>query len=199
MHAEIVGRPLPRDVLFVANHSSWLDIMLLAGATGAAFVSKAEVADWPLFGWMARLNRTIFVARNERRSVHDQAGALRHALAEGQPVALFPEGTTDGGVDVLPFRASLLAAVFPPLPRLRVQPVAIDYGPVGPDIAWTDGETAAANVRRILSRPGSTKVVLTFLAPMHAAEADNRKALATAARDAIVSTLDASALRHHAL
>ena len=109
MRTRIVGTPLRSHVLFVSNHLSWLDIMLLAGASGTAFVSKDDVARWPVFGWLARLNNTVFIARTERKAVRGQADALRSALQTGQPVALFPEGTTDGGVDTLPFRASLLA------------------------------------------------------------------------------------------
>src|SRR3712207_5946506 len=142
MRPRIVGTPLRSHVLFVSNHLSWLDIMLIAGASGAAFVSKDDVARWPVIGWLARLNNTVFVARTERNAVRGQADALRSALATGQPVALFPEGTTEGGVDILPFRASLLASLFPPLPGVKVQPVAIDYGPAAHDIAWIGEEPA---------------------------------------------------------
>jgi 1-acyl-sn-glycerol-3-phosphate acyltransferase len=60
------GTPLPARVLFVSNHVSWLDILIVAGATGAAFVSRDDVARWPLIGWLSRLNNTIFVARAGR-------------------------------------------------------------------------------------------------------------------------------------
>jgi 1-acyl-sn-glycerol-3-phosphate acyltransferase len=190
MRPRVVDTPLRDHVLFVANHLSWLDIMLIAGATGSAFVSKDDVARWPLIGWLARLNDTVFVARTGRRDVHRQAEALRTALASGRPVALFPEGTTEGGRDVLHFRASLLAAVVPPPPGVRVQPVAIDYGEAAHDIAWIGGESAAANAMRILSRPGTTPVTLRFLAPIDPATIASRKALAEAARDEIVAALE---------
>ncbi|HEU0134868.1 MAG TPA: lysophospholipid acyltransferase family protein [Allosphingosinicella sp.] len=188
IRVRIVGTPLERDVLFLANHLSWLDILLIAGASGAAFVAKAEVAATPVIGWLAKLNNTVFVARAERSGVRGQADALRVALASGQPVALFPEGTTDGGPDILPFRASLLAALFPPLPAVRVQPIALDYGPAGHDLAWIGDETGLANARKVLSRRGSTPVTLHFLAPFEPAGAD-RKALALAARAEIVEAL----------
>src|SRR5688572_15060121 len=174
MRARTVGTPLPSHVLFVANHLSWVDILLIAGATGTAFVSKDDVARWPVIGWLARINRTVFVERTERGAVRGQADALRSALASGQPVALFPEGTTDGGPALLPFRASLLASLFPPLPGVRVQPVAIDYGPAAHDIAWVGEEGAGANVRRILSRPGTIKVDIRFLEPVDPALAKDR-------------------------
>lgn len=193
MRVRSVGTPLRSHVLFVSNHLSWLDIMLVAGATGAAFVSKEEVARWPVIGWLAGLNNTIFVARTQRNAVRDQADALRSALATGQPVALFPEGTTDGGVDVLPFRPSLLASLFPPIPKVKVQPIAIDYGAAGPEIAWVGKEAAAANARRVLSRRGTAEVALHFLEPVDPALVGDRKALAEQCRREIVAALGASA------
>jgi 1-acyl-sn-glycerol-3-phosphate acyltransferase len=189
MRVRLLGIPLKSHVLLVANHMSWLDIMLIAGASGAAFVSKDDVARWPVIGWLASLNNTVFIARAERNAVRGQADALRAALASGQPVALFPEGTTDGGVDVLPFRASLLASLFPPLPGVKVQPVALDYGPAGPEIAWVGEEPAAANARRVLSRRGTALVTIRFLEPLDPAAVGDRKALAAMSRAAIVEAL----------
>jgi 1-acyl-sn-glycerol-3-phosphate acyltransferase len=199
MRVTTVGRPLPSHVLFVSNHLSWLDIMLIAGATGAAFVSKGDVARWPVIGWLARLNNTIFVERAERGAVRGQADALRTALAAGQPVALFPEGTTEGGEQVLPFRASLLASLLPPLPRVKLQPVVIDYGGAAAEIAWVGDEPAAANAKRVLARPGTVPVTMTFLAPIDPQKLPDRKALAQASRDAIVTALGASAAPADAL
>jgi lyso-ornithine lipid O-acyltransferase len=189
MRVRVIGAPLTRDVLFLANHLSWLDILLVAGASGAAFVAKAEVAATPVIGWLARLNNTVFVARAQRSGVRGQADALRSALASGQPVALFPEGTTDGGSDVLPFRASLLASLFPPLPGVLVQPVALDYGAAAHELSWIGDESGLANVRKVLTRRGSTPVTLHFLAPVDPASGD-RKALASAARAEIVEALE---------
>lgn len=191
MRVKVVGTPLERDVLFLANHLSWLDILVLAGASGTAFVSKAEVAEVPMVGWLAGLNNTVFVARSQRAGVRDQADALRRALASGQPVALFPEGTTDGGAKILPFRASLLAALFPPLPSMSVQPVAIDYGAAAEDLAWIGREPGLDNVKKVLKRRGTVPVTLRFLAPIDPAGGD-RKALARAARDEIVRALGPS-------
>ena len=128
LRVRVEGRPLARDVLFVSNHVTWLDILVLGGATGAAFVSRDDVEKWPVIGPLAALNDTIYVAREQKRQVHGQASALRRTLASGRSVALFPEGTTEGGHEVLPFRPSLFASLFPPLDRVRVQPAAIDYG-----------------------------------------------------------------------
>jgi 1-acyl-sn-glycerol-3-phosphate acyltransferase len=190
MRARVVGEALERDVLFVANHLSWLDILLVAGASGAAFVSKDDVARWPLVGWLARLHNTVFVARTARGAVRDQADALRTALARGQAIALFPEGTTDGGPTLLPFRASLLASLFPPLPGLKVQPIAIDYGTAAHDIAWVGRESALDNVKRILSRIGTVPVTIHFLEPIDPAVAGDRKILAERSREEILAALE---------
>ena len=193
MRARSVGTPLPGNVLFVANHLSWLDIMILAGATGTAFVSRDDIGRLPVAGWLAGLNDTIYVDRSNRRAVQGQADTVRAALATGRPVALFPEGTTDGGPLLLPFRASLLSALFPPMPGLRVQPVAIEYGTAAADIAWTAPEGGGANVKRVLSRKGNAMVVLHFLTPLDPAAYGDRKALAEASRAAILAVLGPSA------
>jgi 1-acyl-sn-glycerol-3-phosphate acyltransferase len=193
MRVRIEGRPRRHHVLFLANHLSWLDILVLAGASGTAFVAKDEVGRWPVVGWLARLNNSVFIARSARGTVKNQADALRTALASGLPVALFPEGTTEGGVEVLPFRASLLASLFPPLPEVKVQPVALDYGAAGHDLAWADEESAPANARRILSRPGTVEVTVRFLAPVDPTQVGDRKALAGQARAEILAALGAPA------
>ncbi len=189
----IRGTPLPAHVLYLANHQSWLDIMILAGATGTAFVSKAEVRAWPLFGWLASLNNTVFIARSDRGGVRQQADALRTALLSGQPVALFPEGTTTDGTTLLPFRASLLAAVAPPPPGTHVQPVAINYGAAGETIGWAD-ESAWENVRAVLGRRGRFDMTLNFLPPI--ADLSDRKRIGAAAQSAIA---DASGKRAQSL
>jgi 1-acyl-sn-glycerol-3-phosphate acyltransferase len=191
LDVRIEGRPLERDVLFVSNHISWVDIFLLGGSAGAAFVSKAEVARWPAVGWLARLNDTVFVARAERGAVRNQADALRTALASGRPVALFPEGTVTAGGEVLPFRASLFASLYPPLAGVMVQPVAIDYGAAAADLAWVEGETIVENALRVLSRAGSMHVRLSFLAPIDPSAAGDRKALAAAAQAEVEAALRA--------
>src|SRR5688500_977863 len=127
LRVRVLGRPLASHVLFVSNHLSWLDIMAVAGVTGAAFVSRGDVAKWPVVGRLARINDAIFVERTERRAVRGPSGQLRSVLAGGRAVAMFPEATTEGGEQVLPFRPSLFQSLLPPLPGVRLQPVAIDY------------------------------------------------------------------------
>jgi 1-acyl-sn-glycerol-3-phosphate acyltransferase len=192
LRVEVAGTPLPGHVLFAANHVSWLDILAVGGAARTAFVAKDEVARWPAIGWLADLNDTIYVARAARREARDQADRLRAALAAGRSVAFFPEGTTEGGCDVLPFRASLFASIFPPIEGVAVQPVALDYGALAADIAWVGEESTGANARRVMNDFARIPVTVRFLDPIDPGAAGDRKALAGRARDAIVAALDAS-------
>ena len=192
LRVRVEGRPLDHHVLFVSNHVTWLDILALGGATGAAFVSRDDVEGWPVAGWLAGMNETIYVARQARREVHGQADQLRQKLASGRAVALFPEGTTEGGHEVLPFRPSLFASLFPPLPGVKVQPLAIDYGDVAEEIAWVGVEPAGANARRVLSRKGTIPTRLRFLAPVDPVEARDRKVLAARSQAEVVEALEAS-------
>lgn len=189
----LAGRALPRNVLYVANHLSWLDILIIAGTTGSRFVAKAEVQAWPVIGWLADLNDTIYVARTERGKVHEQAGNVRAALAGGTPVTLFPEGGTGLGDDVGPFRASLLAALLPPLPDVRLQPLVLDYGDETRAIAWPDANGTGTEVMRVLAMPGRRKVVLRCLEPIDPAAMPDRKRLANTARAEMCAALGESA------
>jgi 1-acyl-sn-glycerol-3-phosphate acyltransferase len=188
----IEGTPLTGNVLFAANHVSWLDILAIGGSTRAAFVARDDVEDWPGVGWAANLNDTIYVVREARREVREQADTLRAALASGRAVALFPEGTTEGGHRLLPFRPSLFASLFPALPGVVVQPVALDYGEASDEAAWVGDEPYGGNAQRILSRPGTIRATLRFLEPIDPHEAGNRKALAARAQAEIADALGAS-------
>lgn len=178
----IVGEPLARDVVFVSNHVSWPDILVLAGTTGTAFVAKSELRGVPLIGWLCTLNRTVFVERASRMDVSAQIDRLRGALAGDHPVTIFPEGTTGNGHDLLPFKAALLGALDPPPPGVRVQPVQIDYGAATDDVAWVGDETGARHAARLLGRRGTFAVMLRFAEPFDPAEIGNRKAIAAEAR-----------------
>lgn len=114
-----------RRVVYVSNHSSWLDIPVLGGTLEACFIAKAEVGAWPMIRTIARLGRTIFVSRLKTRTGVENA-AIRERLAAGDDLILFPEGTTSDGARVLPFRSSFFAlAEAPDSPIL--QPVSVVY------------------------------------------------------------------------
>ena len=183
------GTPLRTNVLFIANHLSWIDILLLAGETGSAFVAKADMAPWPVLGWLARINNSVYVARDQRLDVGAQAAAMKAALETHQPLTLFPEGTTGGGLALLPFRSSLLAAVAPPPEGISIQPVAIDYAQNAAEIAWTDHESVGVNALRIMARAKRLTVTLHFLPPLDHRDFSDRKAITSHARDAIAAAL----------
>lgn len=178
----VLGTPRQRDVVFVANHVSWLDTPVVAGATGCAFVAKADMRAVPLIGWLCRLNRTIFVDREDRLAIAGQIAALREVLAEARPVTIFPEGTTGDGLTLLPFKPALLAALDPPPPGVMIQPLRIDYGDATRDLAWKEQETGLEHGRRVLGRRGGFTATLRFLDPVDPCAVGGRKELAAAAR-----------------
>lgn len=186
---EVVGTYLKRDVFFVANHISWIDILAMAGASGTAFVAKAELASAPVVGWLASLNRTVFVKREHRMGVAEQINALKEALVDNWSVTVFPEGTTTDGQSLLPFKTSMLSVLEPPPPGVLVQPVILDYGPVAEWIGWIGEEGGLNNAKRVLSRKGSFKVRLHYLEPFSPEDFKGRKAIANESRRRIEEAL----------
>ena len=185
---KVTGAPAGPHTLLVANHTSWLDILVLARATGCAFVSKDELGH-PIAYWFADQNHTLYIRRDQRRGAAEQAEAIARRLEGRQPLALFPEGTTGPGTHLLPFRSTLFSVVAPPPPGVTVRPVAIDYGDSAPDIAWHD-EPGKDNVLRTLGRTRAVAVTVHLLDPLPPME--DRKALANAAREAIGDALASS-------
>ena len=127
---QVDGQVPDGGVLLVANHVSWLDIPALhASAPRARFVSKSNIAHWPLLGRLARAGGTLFIERERKRDamrvVHEVADALRRADA----VAVFPEGTTGPGHEVLSFHANLLQAAI--TTGTVVQPIVLRYSEPG--------------------------------------------------------------------
>jgi 1-acyl-sn-glycerol-3-phosphate acyltransferase len=187
VRVRVDGDPLKPHTFIIANHTSWLDILILGGSVGAAFVSKAEVQRTTLIGWLADQNRTVYIERAERGSAHRQVGQVAEALDHPQPLAVFPEGTTGDGRHLLPFRSTLLHAVAPPPPGASVRPVAVDYGDHADVVGWHSGEPGMANVMRVLGHRGTMDVTVRLLPPL---PVDNdRKALARHARQAIAAVL----------
>ena len=188
----IVGTPVKRNVVMLPNHLSWFDIPLLAGINGTSFVSKEEIGNWPVVGWLCKLNNTIFVSRANRMGVAGQINEVREALAECWAVTIFPEGTTTDGTMLLPFKAPLLAALNPPPPGLLVQPVYIDPGKYRDQVTWIGDETAPQNAFRLMSRVGNFKVDIHYLEPFDPGGFKDRKAIVAEARVRIEAALSAS-------
>ena len=179
------GTPRP-GALFLANHVSWLDILALAGASRAIFVAHSGLTVHGGLKWLCDQNCTVFVARERRGSVAAQVEQVRAALGE-RPVAIFPEGTTNDGTALLPFKSSLLSAVEPLADTVPVQPVALDYRDAA-EIAWFGPEPGMANVGRILARR-QVELTIRFLEPLTGEALANRKAMTAAAQSAIEAAL----------
>ncbi len=171
-----------RPTLFVSNHSSWLDILVLGAVLDARFVSKAEVGTWPLIGWVAKLGRTVFVSRSRGRT-GAEAEAMRARLGGGESLILFPEGTTSDGARVLPFRSSFFAVAGA---AAAVQPVTVVYDrlgglPVGrkdrPLFAWYGDMETASHAWRLLRHTG-TRATVALQAPFAPDAMPDRKQMA---------------------
>ena len=189
---KVHGTPLKRDVFFIANHISWIDILAMAGASGTAFVAKWELSQVPVIGWLCGLNRTVFVKRENRMGVAEQINALKDALQDNWSVTVFPEGTVTDGHSLLPFKSSMISVLEPPPPGVMVQPVVLNYVENSEEIAWVGDETGLHNAMRIMARRGTFPLHITYLEPFSPEEFRGRKAIAAKAREEIEEQLVAN-------
>jgi lyso-ornithine lipid O-acyltransferase len=189
-----IGRPVSaRPVLFVSNHVSYADISVLGSLIPGSFVAKAEIAGWLFFGWLAKLQRSVFVDR-QVRSTARQRDAIAERLAARDALILFPEGTSGDGNFVLPFKSALFSVVFGRGDHeIAVQPVSISYTkldglPIGrqlrPNFAWYGNMTLPPHLWRFLGL-GTVEVVVEFHPPTTVAEWSSRKELARFCYDRI--------------
>lgn len=188
----VSGAPLRGHTLLIANHTSWLDILVLAGATGCAFVAKDKLGHG-LLHWLADQNATVYVQRSHVKGARDQALAIARALEGEKPVALFPETTTGPGTHLLPFRSTLLEAANFAARDVDIRPVAIDYGDARAEVAWWH-EPGIDNVLRLLGRPRTLPVTIGLLDQL--GRGGNRKQLAASAREAIAERLGLTLQAH---
>jgi 1-acyl-sn-glycerol-3-phosphate acyltransferase len=184
-NVRVEGAPVSRHTLLVANHTSWLDILVLGGSVNSAFVSKDELGH-PVIHWLADQNSTVYVKRSHVKGAKDQAIALAAALEDKKPVTVFAEGTTGPGTHLLPFRSTLLEAANYAAKDVEIRPVAIDYGAATEEIAWYH-EPGINNVLRVIRRRGAIPVTVHVLPPLD--RSWDRKRLAHEAREAIAETL----------
>ena len=162
-----------RPLLFLSNHSTWLDICVLGSVVPLVFVAKAEVAGWPLVGLLAKFQRSVFVDRQRRAKTGAVTQEIADRLSQGDPVVLFAEGTSSDGNRVMPFRTALVGAVRDVMAdggEARVQPVAVAYVkvqgiPMGrqhrPLAAWYGDLDLAPHLLEVL-RQGAIDVTVTF-------------------------------------
>jgi 1-acyl-sn-glycerol-3-phosphate acyltransferase len=188
----VTGQREGRGTFLLANHVSWIDVPAIASATGSAFVGHSGLAAIPLLRWLCRMNDTVFVARHDRASVASQIAQLREAIRDSRALTIFPEGTTGDGTELLPFKSSLLSALDPVPEGVAVQPVWLDYGPQVANIAWVGDEHGTDNFMRILARRTPVALTVHFLPPLADEALANRKAMAAAARTAILQAMRAA-------
>jgi 1-acyl-sn-glycerol-3-phosphate acyltransferase len=130
---EVGARSKTAPLLILSNHASWLDILVIGARTPVVFVAKSEIAKWPLFGWLARMQRTIFVERERRQTTGATAREIGDRMVSGDAVVLFAEGTSSDGIRVLPFRSALVGSVHHALgesshhDKVTVQPMSLAY------------------------------------------------------------------------
>lgn len=190
--------PSSRPVIYVSNHSSWLDILVLGGRLEGCFIAKDEVRRWPLIGLVARLGRTVFV-RRARASTGRERDDMQSRLAAGDNLILFPEGTTSDGSRVMRFQSSFMAAAVRPVDGQgrppMVQPVSVVYDrlaglPTGrssrPVFAWYGDMDIGSHFWRLAQHRG-LRVSVLLHPPLDPADFADRKALARATWTAVAA------------
>jgi 1-acyl-sn-glycerol-3-phosphate acyltransferase len=188
IRVRVVGNPVrDRAVLFVSNHVSWVDIVVIGSVTPVAFVAKREVASWPLVGITAKMQRTVFVDRGRRHQTGDAVGEIVKRVASGTSVVLFAEGTSSDGNRVLPFRSALLGAIEDQSGggSILMQPMAITYIrqhglPMGrqhrPLVAWYGDLDFMPHIKAFIER-GAIDALVTYGDPVPADRDIDRKAM----------------------
>lgn len=195
LRVTVLGRPSTgRPTLLLANHISWNDIIAIGSCADVTFVAKSEIRKWFFVGFMASLQRTLYVDRKKRGDAHRASREMGQRLASGGAVLLFAEGQSDVGTHVLPFRSALVGAAQHAMLEagardVLIQPVTVAYTrlqglPIGRNerglISWIRAKSIGQNIRELLSR-GTREVTIAFGTPMPLAEGADRKVVTRAA------------------
>jgi 1-acyl-sn-glycerol-3-phosphate acyltransferase len=177
------------NVLLVANHISWLDIFVLNAQHPVRFVAKSELARWPVLSALIRGAGTVFIERERRRDTHRVNRQMAGVLARGDVMAVFPEGTTTDGSDLLPFKSALLQPIVEA--NGYVQPVAIRYRTPQGELSFAPAYVGEMSfVASFWSVCSERALAVDLLArPALPARANHRRALARAAEHAIRTAL----------
>jgi 1-acyl-sn-glycerol-3-phosphate acyltransferase len=184
---------LPDRPMLVANHISWLDIFLLCAVQPARFVAKAEVRRWPLIGHLSKHAGTLFIDRERRHDTHKVNQRTADALAAGEAIAVFPEGTTSDGTELLRFHASLLQPIIDA--DGHVQPVAIRYRTLAGQHSTAPAYAGDTTFLQSFWRLTGERAVVAELhiATPLAARGSHRRDLSRAAEEAIRTALGLAA------
>lgn len=203
------GEPYQGSCLITANHTSWLDIPIMGSLTPSSFVAKSEVAGWPFFGWLAKLQQTVFVERERRTRTVEKRNEIHARISSGDTLILFPEGTSSDGNRVLPFKSALMSVAQLSIVNseadreddLVVQPVSVSYMrlcglPMGrrfrPYFAWYGDMDLFPHLWEAFSL-GPIEIHVEYHKPVTIREVGNRKALAlyceTRCREGVVAAL----------
>ena len=180
--------------LLVSNHLSYVDVVVLASQLDCAFIAKADVAGWPVLGFICRTMNTIFINRGRRRSIPGVIAEINDTMYRGLGVVLFAEGTSSGGEKVLPFRSSLLEAAA--RDRIPVHYASINYvtpdGEPGADrvVCWWGEMTFPDHLFRLLQLPSFQATLVFGSEPI---VADDRRILAARLWSAVSTQVHATA------
>ena len=163
IHLRVLGQPVAAGpALLVANHISWLDILVIHAARYCRFVSKSDIRDWPMVGTLATASGTLYIERSRRKDALRMVRDMAQALQGGDVLAVFPEGTTSDGLNLLPFHANLIESAV--AAQAPVQPLAlrfVDARTGEPTLApcYIGDDTLIASVWRTLTAPPIVAVV----------------------------------------
>ena len=194
---KIIGSPYTNSqTKYVSNHISYLDIPVMASILRASFVAKKDVASWPVFGMLSKLQQTAFISR-DRADAKQARNALDNMLDAGKSLIIFPEGTSTDGKEVLPFKSSLFSiALKENLPDLLVQPITIKMESVdGREIktqedrdlySWhINMDTPLGEHLWHFAKNSGAEISLNFHPPIKAHDYEDRKTLAKACHKAV--------------
>lgn len=187
---QTAGVAVEPGCMLVANHISWVDIFVINAVAPASFVSKAEVRNWPLIGWLAAKNGTIFLRRGSRGHAKIINAETAAQLDAGRNVAIFPEGTTTDGSHVLDFHAALLQPAI--AAGHAVQPVALSYH--APDGSFSraaayDGDVSLGQCIASIIAEREIIARVQAVAPLATGPHTDRRSLAREARELILARL----------
>ncbi len=194
IHLKVLGQPVVNGpALIVANHISWLDILVMHAARHCRFVSKSDIRDWPLVGMLATGAGTLYIERTSRKDALRMVKDMAEAMKNGDVVAVFPEGTTSDGRELLPFHANLIQAAI--AAEAPVQPVSlkfVDAATGQPSLApcYIGDDTLVGSMWRTLSAPAIIAVV--HFGEPQAANGRDRRAWAQDLRKDIIGLRDAA-------